>query len=236
VTADPSGGDGRRDDDGEAPEAPVCGPGCACTVGNEFGERQARRDLAAYRRRGPDRTTTWLIDGLAAGGAAGSTVLDIGAGVGAVHLALLEAGAASAVDVDGSPAYVEVARAEARRAGRADDVRHATGDFVALAPTIAPADLVALDRVVCCYPDMSALVRLSVARARRRYGLVYPRDTWWIRAGGALLNAVAGLARQRTRAYVHRTAEVDALVRAAGFAPRLRRATLFWQVAVYERL
>jgi magnesium-protoporphyrin O-methyltransferase len=115
-------------------------------------------------------------------------------------------------------------------------VRHETGDFVALAPTIAPADLVALDRVVCCYPDMNALVRLSVARARRRYGLVYPRDTWWIRAGGSLLNGVARLARQRTRAYVHRTAELDALVRAAGFAPRLQRATLFWQVAVYERI
>lgn len=231
--------DGRPDGEGDRDRldslAPVCGPGCACTVGNEFGERQARRDLAAYRSRGPDRTTTWLIDGLAAGGVAGSTVLDIGAGVGAVHLALLEAGAVSAVDVDGSPAYVEVARAEARRVGRAEDVRHETGDFVALAPSIAPADLVALDRVVCCYPDMNALVRLSVARARRRYGLVYPRDTWWIRAGGALLNTVARLARQRIRAYVHRTAEVDAIVRAAGFVPRFQRATLFWQVVVYER-
>ena len=233
--------DGRPDGEGDRGRldgpAPVCGPGCPCAVGNEFGERQAQRKLAAYRRGGPDRTTSWLIDGLAAdGAAAGSTVLDIGAGVGAVHLALLEAGAVSAVDVDGSPAYVEVARGEARRAGRAADVRHETGDFVTLAPTVAPADLVALDRVVCCYPDMDALIRQSVARARRRYGLVYPRDTWWIRAGGALLNAVARLARQRTRAYVHRTAEVDALVRAAGFAPRLQRATLFWQVVVYERL
>jgi SAM-dependent methyltransferase len=228
--------DDGRDRDRRDDPAPVCGPGCACTVGNEFGERQARRDLAAYRSRGPDRTTKWLIEGLAAGGVAGSTVLDIGAGVGAVHLALLEAGAVSAVDVDGSPAYVEVARAEARRAGRSDDVRHETGDFVALAPTIAPADLVALDRVVCCYPDMSALVRLSVALARRRYGLVYPRDTWWIRAGGVVLNSIARLARQRVRAWVHRTAEVDAIVRAAGFTPRLERSTLFWRVVVYERL
>ena len=106
MTADPSGGDGGGDGGGDVPAAPLCGPGCACTIGNEFGERQARRDLAAYRRRGPDRTTAWLIDGLAAGGAAGSTVLDIGAGIGAVHLALLEAGAISAVNVDGSPLYL----------------------------------------------------------------------------------------------------------------------------------
>jgi 2-polyprenyl-3-methyl-5-hydroxy-6-metoxy-1,4-benzoquinol methylase len=170
-----------------------------------------------------------------ADGVAGSTVLDIGAGVGAVHLALLAAGAASAVDIDGSPAYVAVARDEARRAGFGDVVRHEAGDFVELAPAIEPADIVVLDRVVCCYPEMEALVRLSVARARHRYGLVYPRDSAWIRAGATALNAVSRLARQRIRAWVHRTADVDAIVRAAGFKPRLERSTLFWQVVVYER-
>jgi SAM-dependent methyltransferase len=231
-------GSGTGDDDRDraASAAPVCGPGCACSVGNEFGERAARRDVAAYRRRGPDRTTAWLIDGLAEGGVEGLTVLDVGAGVGAVHLGLLGAGAASAVDVDGSPAYLAAAREEARRAGRSDAVRHLLGDFVELAPSIDPADLVALDRVVCCYPDLDALVHLSIARARRRYGLVYPRDTWWIRAGSGVLNLAARLARQRIRAWVHRTAKVDAIVREAGFVPRVHRSTMFWQVAVYERV
>ncbi|MBA2382031.1 MAG: methyltransferase domain-containing protein [Chloroflexi bacterium] len=213
----------------------TCGPGCACSVGNEFGERSARHDLAAYRRRGPERTTKWLIEGLAVGGVDGLTVLDIGAGIGAVHLGLLAAGAVSAVDVDGSPAYVEVARAEARSAGVEGAVRHEVGDFVELAPLIAPADLVALDRVVCCYPDMEALIHLSVARARRRYGLVYPRDAAWMRLGSRAFNVVMRLLRQRTRAWIHRTADVDSIIRDAGFAPRVERATLFWQVVVYER-
>lgn len=232
MTGDRPDGDGRDRLDGPAP---VCGPGCACAVGNEFGERQARRDLATYRRRGPDRTTAWLVEGLAAGSADGMSVLDIGAGIGAVHLGLLAAGARSAVDVDGSPAYVEAARDEARRAGRSEAVRHEIGDFVELAPGIEPADLVALDRVVCCYPDMDALVRLSVARARRRYGLVYPRDTGWIRAASRVLNLFARLFRRRFRTWVHRTADVDAIARAAGFVPRFERTTLFWQVVVYER-
>jgi magnesium-protoporphyrin O-methyltransferase len=214
---------------------PACGPGCACTVGNEFGESDARDHLRSYRRSGPARTTGWLLEGLRAGGVEGLTVLDIGAGIGAVHLDLLSAGAATALDVDGSPAYVTAAREEAVRQELADRVTYIVGDFVNLAPTLAPADLVALDRVVCCYPDMGALVRQSVARARLRYGLVYPRDTWWIRAGGAVLNGMARLARRRVRAYVHRTAEVDSIVRGAGFVPRLRRSNLFWQVAVYER-
>ena len=213
----------------------VCGPGCACAVGNEFGERAARHDRDAYRKNGPDRTTTWLIEGLAGGDASGRTVLDIGAGVGAVHLSLLSAGAAAAVDVDGSPAYVSVASEEAARAGVEDRVRYAIGDFVGLASTIEPADLVALDRVICCYPDMAALVRLSTARARERYGVVYPRDWAWARVLAGVVNRVAGLFRRRFRLWIHRTVDVDGLVRAEGFTPRLRRTTLFWQVVVYER-
>jgi magnesium-protoporphyrin O-methyltransferase len=213
---------------------PACGPGCSCP-GNEFGERDARRDLAGYRKNGPERTTRRLIDGLAAGGVEGMSVLDIGAGVGAVHLELLGAGATSAVDVDGSAAYVEASRDEATRRGIADRVVYSVGDFVAFADEVAPADLVALDKVVCCYPDLAALVRLSAARARRRYGLVYPRDTWWIRVGGRLMNGVFRLTRQRLRFYIHPTATVDAIVRAAGFGPAAVQAGLFWQVAVYER-
>jgi SAM-dependent methyltransferase len=219
---------------GDEPE-PACGPGCACTIGNEFGEATARDDLRSYRKSGPAGTTVWLLEGLRRDGVDGVTVLDIGAGVGAVHLDLLRAGAATAVDVDGSPAFVSVARQEAARQGLVDRVTYVVGDFVSLAPTIAPADLVALDRVVCCYPDMQALVRQSVARARQRYGLVYPRDTWWIRSGAAVLNGIARLFRQRVRAYIHRTVEVDRIVRAAGFDLRFGRSALFWQVAVYER-
>jgi hypothetical protein len=214
---------------------PGCDPGCGCRVGNEFGERAARDDLKAYRRSGPGKTTRWLIEGLEAGGVGGMTVLDIGAGIGAVHQQLLADGAVSAIDVDGSPAYVTAAREEAARRGTADRIHYHVGDFVELAPAIGESDIVALDRVICCYPDMPALVRLSVARAQRRYGLVYPRDTWWIRTGASLLNGLARLARQRVRAYVHRTIDVDAIVLAAGFTPRFRRRGLFWQVAVYER-
>ena len=162
-------------------------------------------------------------------------MLDIGAGVGAVHLELLKAGSSAAVDVDGSPAYVAVAREEAERQGVADRVVYEAGDFVELALSIPPADLVALDRVVCCYPDMRALVSLSAARARRRYGLVYPRDSWWISAGSRLANGMLTLLRRRLRFWVHRTADVEAVVADAGLRPSYRRNGLFWQVVVFER-
>jgi SAM-dependent methyltransferase len=214
---------------------PGCDPGCACSA-NEFGERDARNDLRSLRKKGPPRTTRWLIDALADGGVDGWSVLDVGAGVGAVHLELLDAGASTAVDVDASPAYVEAARNEAARRGHADHVTYQVADFVAVAPEIGPVDAVALDRVVCCYGDMVALVTLSAERARRRYGLVYPKDSWWIRAMASAANAWSRLIRSRTRVHAHETASVDGLIRAAGLEPRFRRTTIFWQVLVYERV
>jgi SAM-dependent methyltransferase len=215
-----------------------CGPGCACAVGNEFGADSAERDLRAYRRDGPDRTTRWLLDGLRGGDGGsvdGLTILDIGAGVGVVHLQLLAAGAASALDVDGSPAYVAVAQREADRAGLRERITYLTGDFVELGSSLAPADLVALDRVVCCYPDMQALVRLSASRTLRRYGLVYPRDSWWIRAASSAFNGTNRLLRRRFRFHAHRTADVEATVVAAGLRRVDVRRTLLWQVAIFER-
>jgi magnesium-protoporphyrin O-methyltransferase len=130
---------------------------------------------------------------------------------------------------------VAAAREEAARVGVEDRVTYATGDVVELGPSIAPADLVALDRVVCCYPDMAALVALAAARARRRVGFVYPRDAWWIRAGAGTMNGILRLLRRRLRFWVHRTAEVEAVIAAEGLRPVYRRAGIFWQVAVFER-
>ena len=82
---------------------------------------------------------------------------------------------------------------------------------------------------------MAALVGRSAALARRRYGLVYPRDSWLGRVGVALLNIQFRLSRSSFRTYVHRTAEVDALLAAHGLVKRLERTTLIWQLALYER-
>ena len=201
----------------------------------QFDARHAAKHLRAYRQQGPAGLTRGLIEGLAADGIGGQTVLDIGGGVGAVHHELLRSGAAAAVDVDASSAYIAAAREESERQGHADRVRYLAGDFVGLADSVEPADLVALDRVICCYADMTALVGRSATLARRRYGLVYPRDSWFGRIGIAALNARFRLSRSPFRAYVHRTAEVEAVLAANGLVKRVQQTTLIWQLAIYER-
>ncbi len=207
-------------------------PGCE----RVFDRRTAEADLRDLRRDGPSWATRTLVDELAGGlEFDGLTVVDIGAGVGAVHLELLERGARSAVDVDGSSAYLEVAREEAERRGVGDRVRHVLGDVTSFGADLEPADVVALDRVICCYADLPALLAAAGGLARRRIGLVYPRDAWWVRAAVAISNPLLFRRSAGYRMRIHRVHAVAAILRAAGFAPLASRRGRIWRVECWER-
>lgn len=200
-----------------------------------FSREYVQRELERYRAKGPGKTTRMLTEALEEAGVQGMTLLDIGGGVGGVQHALLGAGVQQVTGVDASTAYLDAARAEAERRGRAGQVRYQHGNFVDLAADIAPADIVTLDRVICCYPDMEKLVGLSAARARMLYGLVYPRDAWWVRLGLALGNLWLRLRRSPFRTFSHPSAAVEALVRGNGLKRHAYRQTFIWQVVVYSR-
>lgn len=204
-------------------------------IATQFGRDTAQEELRRYRSDGPPPTTRALIDALRAQGVADADLLDIGAGVGAIDNALLESGALRAVHVDISPDYAEAAREEARRRGHADRMRFVTGDFVELAPDLDAADIVTLDRVICCYPHMERLVASSARKTRRLYGAVYPRDSWWTRAGFALENLLKRLRRSDFRIYVHPPAAIDEVLRRAGLERRSVQRTWMWEVVVYRR-
>jgi magnesium-protoporphyrin O-methyltransferase len=202
-----------------------------------FDRETADRDLRELGRKGAPWATRELIDELASGlDLDGATVLDVGAGVGAVHLELLARGAASAVDVDGSGAYAAVAREEAERRGLGDRVVHVVGDLTLVAPTLAVADVVALDRVVCCYGDLASLLTAASTLARRRLGLVYPRDRWWVRVGAAVGNLVMFRRSAGYRMRVHRVTAIAALLEAAGFGRVAGRDGRLWRVETWERV
>ena len=209
---------------------------CHCQDAEKlFDEKTAKRDLRNYLKKGPSGATQLLLDALSAEGVTGLTLLDIGGGVGAIQLELLKAGASGGAAVDASAAYLEAARGEARRQGREERVSYTHGDFVELAPDVAEADIVTLDKVICCYPHMKELVGLSSGRARKFYGVIYPRDTWWAKAGFAIGNLFISLRHSDFRAYIHATDAVDGVVRANGLKPRFQQNKGVWQVVLYAR-
>ena len=209
---------------------------CGCDgFASIFDEATARRDRDRYHRDGPDRTTRLLLELLTPYRSSGSSVLDIGGGIGIVDLELLRAGAGHATLVDASTAYLAVARDEASRAGLLDRIDFVEGDCVRRAASIDRADVVTLDRVICCYPDMEALVAESAGRARTAYGIVLPRDRRGARWAIALNNAWYRARGKAYRGFVHSTARVDEIAAANGLRLRAERRTWIWRVAVYDR-
>lgn len=202
---------------------------------SQFGAEHAAKDLRRYRKKGADKTTRLLLDALKAEGVQGASVLDVGAGIGIVHHELLSRGSGSAIHVDATAANIRVAEAEATRRGHRDQVSFLQGDFVALAPDIPPADVVTLDRVICCYPDMEALVSASAVRARRLYGAVFPRERWLLKLVLALGNTARRIRGNPFRSYVHPVRAIDAAIQRQGLKPRTVHDTLVWRVAVYTR-
>lgn len=211
-------------------------PVCQCQgLEDLFNDQSVRRELRQYRRSGPAETTRLLTDELISQGVQGATLLDIGGGLGAIQHALLAAGAERAEDVDASRSYLMASREEAARRGLAERIRFIHGDLAALAGQVEPADIVTLDRVICCYDDMHSLVNASAGLSRRLLGLVYPRDTWWVRLAMRLLNFWMALQGSQYRAYLHPSREVEALVLAKGFKKQYYARRWYWQVAVYAR-
>ena len=209
---------------------------CQCAgYESQFGAEHAAKDLERYRTKGPDETTRILVDALKAAGVANASVLDIGAGVGVVQNELLSAGAQSAVHVDATAANIRAAEEESSRQGHRGRVTFMQGDFAALVDAIAPADVVTLDRVICCYPDMELLVGTSAAKARRLYGAVFPRERWLTRIVLALENVVRRLRGNPFRSYVHPVRAIEAAVERQGLTRRSLRDTFFWRVVVYSR-
>ena len=200
-----------------------------------FDRREAERELRSYRKKGPSRVTKVLLEAIRAEGIDGASLLDVGGGVGAIQLELLASGASGAVSVDASSAYLAVAKEEAQRRGLSDRVEARFGNFVDLAPQVEPADIVTLDKVLCCFDDVQQLVHLSSAKAKRMYGLVYPRDNLLLKAVLPIANLYFRLKRSPFRVFLHPTAVVEALVEANGLRRTFHRKSGAWQVAVFTR-
>lgn len=205
-------------------------------IETKFGRKYVAKKLEKYRKSGPKKTTLALIKALQAEDIRGMDLIDIGGGVGDIQHAMLSAGANRSMNIEASTAFIEACQEEAARQGHAARITHYHGNFVDLAESLPAADIVTLDRVICCYHEMAQLVGLSAQKARRLYGVVYPRDTWWTKLGNeAYYNLRHWLQRNPMRNFIHPTKAVEALLRENGLRRCFYREMGSWQVAVFCR-
>lgn len=137
-------------------------------------DQESPRMLEEYRKKGLSKTARTILSALGSRGLAGSTVLELGCGFGALTIELLREGAASAVGIDLSPKMIDTARSLASEAGLLGSASFRLGDGATA--TLAASDIVVLDTVLCCYPDVAALIDNSSSAARHYYTISIPDD------------------------------------------------------------
>ena len=194
----------------------------------------ADADLERWRGGQLNSATQELIETVRDRNVAGAKLLDIGAGVGAVHVALLEAGAASAIDVDESRDYLATARAEAERRGLAGRVDYRYGDVVELVDELPAVDVVTLDSAICCYPYLEPMLEAATRSRPALVGITYPRDVWWMRAFMRLYNLVQAARRNPARYFIHRHADLERWMTGAGYRNVHEGGIRPWRVLLYQ--
>src|SRR2546430_1237813 len=148
--------------------ADCCSPGGCRWI---LSKRDARADARRYRKRGLDAVSGSIVALLRRRGVQDRDVLEVGGGVGGVGIELLRAGVRRVVNVELTPTYEEVALDLLREAGFEAQVERRLMDFAEAGADVPAADVVVLNRVICCYPDMPRLAgspgRAPTAAAKR---------------------------------------------------------------------
>jgi hypothetical protein len=211
--------------------------GCCTPKGYRqvFSERSARAQARNYRRQGPDATSRRIVELLKEQGVEGLTLLEIGGGIGAIQIELLKAGLASAVSVELTPTYEASAAELLREAGFADRVERRVMDFVDASREIAAADIVVMNRVICCYPDLPRLAGAAADRARRILVMSFPKERWWTRVMMWMANVGMAISRREFRIFLHPMAKIIATGEQHGLKQTFDRPGLFWHIAGMRR-
>jgi len=200
-----------------------------------FSERGARAQARDYRRSGLDTTSRRIVDLLKERGVEGLTLLEIGGGIGAVQIELLKAGLARAVSVELTPSYEASAVELLREAGFQNRVERRVMDFVDAASEVAAADIVVMNRVVCCYPDLPRLEGAAAEHALHTLVMSFPKERWWSKLVVWMANVGMAMTRREFRIFLHPVAQIWATGESHGLERAVSRPGVFWEIAAMHR-
>ncbi|MDA4120739.1 MAG: methyltransferase domain-containing protein [Thaumarchaeota archaeon] len=195
---------------------------------------ESKQMLKDYRKEGLDDTSTVVSNALSSRDLAGSSILELGCGIGALSLELLKKGAGSVHGIDLSPAMVELARSLAAEAGVSQKASFERGDGAVA--NLPRSDVVILDKVVCCYPDVVALVDNSSSAARRYYVFSLPNDRRVVTRFLRFFVPLQAIFSRRNpfRFFIHSTSQIEEKLKAKGFTPVFESAVgWIWSVFIF---
>jgi Methyltransferase domain len=200
-----------------------------------FKPRAARRSLERHRKKGLDELEQSMIAAAFGPGLDGARVLEIGGGIGTLQAELLNRGADQGEVVELVSAWKPYANELARERGIEERTSFRVADVLESPESVEEADIVLLNRVVCCSPDGIALAAQAARLARRTLVLSFPRDLLWVRAAMAVMNAGFRLLRRQFRVFVHSPAELVRAAEGAGLSLVESGQGSLWAFAALQR-
>jgi 2-polyprenyl-3-methyl-5-hydroxy-6-metoxy-1,4-benzoquinol methylase len=204
--------------------------------GQIFSAKNAAGEAKRYRHKGLDGTSKRMFDFVRERGVEGKTLLEVGGGIGAIEIELLKAGMARAINVELTPTYEAAARELLAEAGLTDYVERRVMDFAQSGPEVETADVVVMNRVICCYPDMPKLAGAAANRTKGLLVMSFPNRRWWTRLGLTVANFGFRVIRLQFRVFLHPPELIQAAVQQHGFRTRFNERGLLWQVNAFERI
>jgi magnesium-protoporphyrin O-methyltransferase len=150
-------------------------------------------------------------------------------------LELLKRVAASATDLELSPAYEPEAAALIAEAGFTGRVQRRQVDIATDPAEVDAADIVVLHRVVCCYPDYAKLLGAAADHTGRQLVYSHPPRNPVTRAVVATQNLLLRIAGREFRVFAHPPAAMLTVLAEHGLQLRAAHRGRVWQVAVVSR-
>jgi len=208
---------------------------CTECTNDHFGEAIAQRDVENYKKKGPKKSTTSLLHILKRLDLTGMHLLDIGAGIGVLSNELRENGLSEITHNDISSAYLNAFRSEIGDHLNGIKINSLKGDFVEVADKIESADIVVLDKSICCYPHYNELVQASASKAKTWYAYVIPRDKWWVKIVhyfGELRKTIKG---DEFKSFIYPVDKIEEIVLDYGFTKHTQVYQREWLIAVFKK-
>ncbi len=162
-------------------------------------------------------------------------MLEIGGGIGVLLAELLDAGAERGEVVELVSAYEPYARELAREKGFEDRTSFRVEDVLENPEEVEPADVVVLNRVVCCSPDGVRLAGVAAGLARRTLVLSFPRDRFLVRSGLRLVNGAMRLMGRSFRVFAHPRTSLLAAAEAEGMDISAVGERFAWEFVALRR-
>jgi magnesium-protoporphyrin O-methyltransferase len=205
---------------------------------DNFFSKRAKNYDKRFHKKGLDKAQQLLLEGMTDAMMHNrknpvGTVMEIGCGVGGLLLTTLGKGLNHAIGIDASEGMLEKAKENAVRMKLEDKTTFYHRNFVDVEPELPVADIIILDKVLCCDSNPELLIKKSAIKTKTIYAVSFPRNNILVRLFIKAEIAIAKIFTIKFIPFYHEPADIKRWIEMAGLVLSYNRNTFFWQVQVF---